>query len=585
MRYPKLKELPSACQTIDTFGGYNHNLRIGVGEFYDMENMTSDYCPILAPRARRGVYATAENCQGILAKEKLGYVDGTAFVLGEERVEMGLSTQPSDCPKQLVSMGAYVLIFPDKKYLNTADLSDRGSMEASWTAAGDITFTPCREDGSAQQAQFIQTEAPENPENNALWLDTSSTPHVLKQWSADSGMWVSLAATYIKLAATGIGSQFEKYDGVRLEGLKALGGQLGELEGSAILWDRGEDYLVVAGILDQAITATVSLTVSRKLPLMDFVIESGNRLWGCRYGTDENGEFVNRLYASKLGDFKNWSCFMGLSTDSYYGNLGSDGKFTGAITHMGYPLFFKENCLHKVYGDYPSQFQIQATVCRGVQEGCHRSLAIVNEILYYKARHAVCGYDGSLPVEVSGALGDKRYGDAVAGAFGNKYYISMKDLEEGAYRLFVFDTGKNLWHKEDGLRADGFAAYGGEFYCMEHGTGRILGLMGTGEQGENAVHWMVQTGVLGTDQPDRKYISRLNVRMSMDVGGRARFFVQYDSMGGWEHLGTVNVTSLKSFSLPIRPRRCDHLRLRIEGVGEARIYSITKTVEQGSDVD
>ena len=47
---------------------------------------------------------------------------------------------------------------------------------------------------------------------------------------------------------------------------------------------------------------------------------------------------------------------MGLSTDSYYGNLGTDGKFTGAITHMGYPLFFKENCLHKVYGDYPAQF-------------------------------------------------------------------------------------------------------------------------------------------------------------------------------------------------------------------------------------
>ena len=59
-----------------------------------------------------------------------------------------------------------------------------------------------------------------------------------------------------------------------------------------------------------------------------------------------------------LGDFRNWQCFMGLSTDSYYGNLGTDGKFTGAITHMGYPLFFKENCLHKVYGDYPAQFQM-----------------------------------------------------------------------------------------------------------------------------------------------------------------------------------------------------------------------------------
>ena len=582
MKYPKLEELPSSRQMISTFRGYNHNLRIRTGEFYDMENMSSDYYPILSPRVRRGVYAEPESCQGIIAKEKLCYVDGTAFVLGGDRVEMGLSTAPEDCPKRLVSMGAYVLIFPDKKYINTADVTDRGAIEAAWT--GNATFSPCRADGSARNAQYIQATAPENPTGGEVWVDTSTTPHTLKQWAQDSALWVSIATTYVKIAATGIGAGFQKYDGVSLSGIKSQGGQLGALEGSAVLWDRGEDYLVVVGILDAAVTAPCSLTVKRKMPVMDFVIEAKNRLWGCRYGMDETGEFVNRLYASKLGDFKNWNCYMGLSTDSYYGNLGTDGKFTGAITHLGYPLFFKENCLHKVYGDYPAQFQIQDTACRGVQEGCHRSLAIVNETLYYKARHGICGYDGSLPVEVSADLGEIRYGQAVAGVLGNKYYISMKDLEMEQYRLFVFDTGKGMWHKEDDLRVEAFAAFQGEIYGIEHGTGRILGLLGTGEAAETAVSWMVQTGVMETDMPDRKYISRLNVRMSMDVGGRARFFVQYDSMGGWEHLGTVNVTSLKSFSLPIRPRRCDHLRLRIEGVGEARIYSITKTIEQGSDI-
>lgn len=570
MQYPVLAELPSSRQMIDTFRGYNHNLRIGDGEFYDMKNMSSDLYPILAPRQRRGLAVQAEGCHGILSKEGLCYVDGSGFVLGGERVEMGLT----EGEKQLVSMGAYVLIFPDKKYINTANTQDRGSMEAFWSSQGAVTISPCRVDGSAQQAAFIQDEAPEEPEGGALWVDTSASPHVLKQWAKDSGMWVSVAATYVKLQGTGIGAEFSQYDGVTLEGL-------GQLDGSAIVWDRGEDYLVVTGLLEEARTVEGTVKVSRTLPKMDFVIESRNRLWGCRYGLDDHGEFVNRLYASKLGDYKNWQCFMGLSTDSYYGNLGTDGAFTGAITHLGYPLFFKENCLHKVYGDFPAQFQIQDTVCRGVQEGCWRSLAIVNEILYYKARHGVCGYDGSLPVEVSGDLGERQYGLAVAGGHGNKYYISMRDLESEEDVLFVFDTGKGLWHKEDDLRAEGFASVGGELYCLAQG--RILGLLGSGEKAETAVPWMVQTGILGTDMPDRKYISRLNVRMSMDVGGRARFFVQYDSMGGWEHLGTVNVTSLKSFSLPIRPRRCDHLRLRIEGVGEARIYAITKTVEQGSD--
>lgn len=181
-----------------------------------------------------------------------------------------------------------------------------------------------------------------------------------------------------------------------------------------MLYGVGDDYLVVVGILDSQTTIENQITISRKMPLMDYVTECDNRLWGCRYGLNENGEVVNELYACKLGDFKNWNCFMGISTDSYAVSLGTDGPFTGAITHAGHPLFFKENCLHKVFGQIPANFQVQSSTCRGVQKGCSRSLSIVNEVLYYKSQHAVCAYDGSLPTEISTALGEVAYHGAVA---------------------------------------------------------------------------------------------------------------------------------------------------------------------------
>lgn len=81
-----------------------------------------------------------------------------------------------------------------------------------------------------------------------------------------------------------------------------------------------------------------------------------------------------------------------------------------------------------------------------------------------------------------------------------------------------------------------------------------------------------------------KYISRLTVRMSLEVGTKVNFYAQYNSAGDWEPLGTVTGTNLRSFSLPVRPKRCDHMRLRIEGVGDAKVYSITKVIEQGSDI-
>ena len=583
MRYPILRELPTSREIVDVFRGYNHNLRISNGEWFNMKNMTSDYYPVLSPRGKRGVYAKPASPQALIAKEKLCYVDGTAFVIGEERVEMGLSTMARDNPKQLVSMGAFVIIMPDKKYINTANTEDRGDIESIFVSEGEMNFTLCRVDGSEYDVQHTQVSAPENPTSTTLWVDTSTTPNVLKQWSESSKMWVDIPTTYIKIQCVGIGKGFEVNDGIMISGLKEQPAQIAALEGSAIVWDKADDYIVVTGILDETVSTNTTVTVKRTMPIMDYIIEANNRLWGCHYGMDENGEMVNRLYASKLGDFKNWNCFMGVSTDSYFANVGTDGYFTGAVTHLGAALFFKENCLHKVYGNYPTEFTVQDTACRGLQSGCSGSLAIVNEVLFYKARNAVCAYDGSLPVEVSYCLGNERYYDAVGGAHGNKYYLSMCDTM-GDWHLFVYDTAKGLWHREDNLHASHFASYRGEMYCVDAEDRNIITLLGSGEEDESEVEWMVETGELGITSPDMKYISRITFRMSMEVGSVMDIYAQYDLSDEWIHVCHIRSTNLRSFSIPIRPRRCDFMRLKIEAKGMGKIYSMTKTIEQGSDV-
>jgi hypothetical protein len=568
---------------VDVFRGYNHNLRISNGEFFNMKNMTSDHYPVLSPRGKRGVYAKPASPQALIAKEKLCYVDGTDFVIGEERIEMGLSTAARDNPKHLVSMGAYVIIMPDKKYINTANTEEKGNIESTFESSGAVKFTLSRADGKEYDIQFSQADAPENPTSTTLWVDTSTTPNVLKQWSESSKMWVDIATTYIKIQCAGIGKGFEVNDGVMISGLKDQTAQIAALEGSAIVWDKGDDYIVVTGILDKTVDISTQLTVKRTMPIMDFIIEANNRLWGCHYGMDENGEMVNRLYASKLGDFKNWNCFMGVSTDSYFANVGTDGYFTGAVTHLGAALFFKENCMHKVYGNFPTEFTVQDTACRGVQSGCERSLAIVNEVLFYKARNAVCAYDGSLPVEVSYCLGNERYYDAVGGSHGNKYYISMAD-SMGKWNLFVYDTAKGLWHREDDLHASFFVSYRGEMYCVDAEDRNIITMLGSGEEDESEVEWMVETGELGVTSPDMKYISRITLRMSMEIGAEMNIYAQYDLSDEWVHVCNIRSTNLRSFSIPIRPRRCDFMRMKIEAKGMGKIYSMTKTIEQGSDI-
>ena len=190
-------------------------------------------------------------------------------------------------------------------------------------------------------------------------------------------------------------------------------------------------------------------------------------------------------------------------------------------------------------------------------------------------------YDGSLPTEASYALGNEVYSEAVGGSIGNKYYVSMKAVDD-KYHLFVYDMAKGMWHKEDDLKADCFCSCRGELYAISGSD--IIALLGSGTQDDKAVEWMVQTGEIGISSPDMKYISRLTVRLMLEPKANCAFYVQYDFSEEWEHLFTLTGTSLRSFSIPIRPKRCDHMKLRIEGMGMAKIYSFTKTIEQGSEL-
>jgi hypothetical protein len=599
MKYPTLAELNTSREWLDVFKGYNHNLRIGEGEFYEMKNLSSDNYPILSPRSKRGMYAHPTTRGGMVAKDALCYVDGGDLIINKynvsDRVPLGL--RADDNPKTLISMGAYIIIMPDRKYINTENYNDYGDIDKKIDTTSKVTFELCTADGNPYGVTKSQAFAPEITEemlqDNSkipLWIDTSSSPNALKQYSTTNSMWSTIATTYIKISYPGIGLPFSLQDGITIIGVNDIPDLASPT--SAVIWamderknddgDRVSDWIVVKGILKEKKEQTNSIRIQRVMPQMDFIIESGNRLWGCRYGI-QGDKIVNEIYASKLGDFKNWNCFMGISTDSYAASVGTDGQFTGAITHLGYPLFFKENCIHKVYGNYPANYQIQTTACRGVQKGCERSLAIVNETLYYKARSGICAYDGSLPMEMSSALGDISYSNAVAGSLGNKYYISMCDDEE-RYHLFVYDTLKGMWHREDDTQALEFCNCRGDLYYIDHADKQIKTIKGTqGVKEDKPIKWEAVTGIIGTDSPDKKYISRMDVRMKLDVGARVSFYVEYDSSGVYEYLFTMTGKNLQSFPVPIRPRRSDHLRLKIVGVGEAKIFSICKTIEWGSD--
>lgn len=651
--YPTIRETARSQQVTDTFGGYNHNLKIPEGEFYEMENLCGDDYPLLATRKRRNtLQAFGQNLQAMVSKgNELYYIAGydsttktCGFYAGDEKV---MDLVYAGGSKRFVSMGAYLLIWPDKVWYNTAD-GTHGNMEKMFSAAagtyldhsltsssgpdGQETYDiyvlwyirPCSRDGKIVyttganygekhvvvvegiEYHYLNFVKPKEPKNGDAYIDRETrTPYIYNDISKD---WIARDVPVMWLECKGIGSAFATGDYIRVSGIDPgtySGLNVGDNPSDGVYREvlvTGENYIVLDayapteahGIMNDTPPAEGYVKAVMDIPDMDYVIEAQNRLWGCKHGTVD-GKLVNEIYASALGRFDVWRKYAGVSTDSYAASVGSDGRWTGAVNYQGYPLFFKEDRMHKVYVSASGAHRIQEYTMRGVQPGGAKSLAVVNGVLFYKARDCVCAYDGSgAPTGVSEKLNLdslSRPGSttSIAAAYRDKYYLYLQMNTPPGSRLLVLDTRRGTWYRES-IPAGGVVGFTEHFGSLLCGAGDIEEIAHDNQESELSgtkegdVAWSCETGLIGYSTVEQKYISRFNIRMSLAQGAHMDVLVQYDSDGIWHNQGRIQGAGTRTFMLPVRPRRCDHFRIRLEGQGDVRIYSFAKIFEAGSDM-
>lgn len=505
------------------FGGYDHWEGAGDGTFWDMKNLCGDHYPLISTRAPRCRLRNLSQPWGLWAHDGLYWVDGEGFYAkGERKGEVA----PGE--KNFASLGAYVLIFPDKKYYHTLT-GEFGSLEAQWTGA--VSF----QDG---------TYAGQPAVGNTIVIPSQAEGEF----------------------------PFHVGDGVTISGC-------GEEDNNktAVIEEISEDRRELR-FLENAFTPwTGKITLKREVPDLDFLCVNENRVWGCKGDT---------IYTSKLGDPFNWNVMYGLSTDSFAVDVGSAGDFTACCSYLGYPVFFKEDHIYKVYGNKPSNFQVMASASLGVEKGSHKSLAIAGERLFYLSRAGVMCYGGGSPEPVGHALGPGRARNAVAGSDGQKYTISLEN-EAGEHSLFTYDTRSGLWHREDETEAIDFAWDGG-LYCLDRtGDLWLSGTPGEVPEGASFEENMESFGEFGDfteNGPDKKGLTRIQLRAQLEAGASLTVRVKYDSEEEWRTVSTLAAERKRSFVIPLIPRRCDHWRLRLEGRGAWTLHSLSREYYAGSEI-
>ena len=630
MYLPGVTRRQAMVEGVTTFGGLDRSMTAGDGWFQRDLNLSSDQYPALTVRAARGVYAKpsgmGEVSGGVVIEDKLCAVDGDSVWIGDEKVSLGLS----EGKKLLLPFSYYLLIWPDRKYVNVLDVADRGDMRDSQYLFGADGVQVQVVDDTGHGVRFCQVDAPDDTAGvraGDLWLCQrheegllTVEPRLYRAVETEENglaviVWQEVEA-YLYFSRLMNNQFYDLYDcltegeTVILGGFKASNAMIGRPEKADIdtlngthivtnvtLYDSPTVYTVgftVRGIINESSfqfgVSDGMVTVERAVPVFDCAVVCDGRVYGAYRGVSHvSGEDVNEIYISAADDFKRYYRVEDTTADPLIMSVTEPGQFRGAALVGGVVTFFKDSKILTVGGSTPSSFYLNTYDGRGPSAGCEGSLCVLGGYVYYLSGGDVMAYYGGTVTRVSDKLGPlDGVRQAVAGGHGYKYYLATRMAVGSAntQEMFVLDTRRGLWHTEK-APAGGvvcFADCRSGLYMID-GRGRILTvgdheIMGGKVSGEERyIQWYCESGMIGLETPQKKYISKVEVRILLEAGATAALSVEYDSTGEWRQIWRAEAGATRTVMSRTVPHRCDHLRLRLEGRGRATLLGIFRTVE------
>lgn len=604
------------------FGGLRHSLSCGDGELYDMKNLTCREYPILQPREQRMIALQGNNSSstrypGIYADNgAIWYVQLLSFTSGGHRMILR-STAWSGAANvyisedvhevKMVRFGNRLILMPDKIVVKT-----QYKIEGTLSSKSDFPVLTEAEKGQIRSLQeglkqkLYQWTGTEWKYIDELYTRMETTFTLSGVVKIEDGTVYGEKATANALSFTHFSGYSEGYgltqdlldaihigDGLEISGLteapgndktavvtgvreSGLGGVL-FFSDNCFKMPLGEDGEPV-----KEVTIEGTVTLKRSVPDMDFCFEHDNRLWGAKGKT---------IYASKLGDPNNWNVFEGLSTDAWSLATQKKGELTGGVSYGGYPTFFREDAMVRIYGATPQTFQVSEIAMPGVKTGEHESIAAAGGMLLYLSREGMMIYADEYPVSQTSVFGTGKIEHVMACSDGTRYYAQM--TVDGERAIYCYDSKHGLWMKEDDQN----------LFCMTYDQGTIYGLIKIDEQGGNgvidligdggmfspatqetaAVESFAEFGDFTAGTLNRKAMSKLQLRMELEEGASVQISIRYDG-GAWKPLWTLAAGKKRSVQIPILPTRCDYYRIKITGTGMWRLYAMAREQYEGSEI-
>jgi len=567
----------SKWRSVD-FGGIRHVLGAGTGDIWDCYGITPDNYPVLRSgefvkydNASKGNYGSLQ--YGVNENQRVYVESGALYLMG---TSVWTSQAKLSRKQQIEAFNNFAVVFPAKLWVRTdakALLQSDAELPSN-PAYGDVYGV---KNGAAYDAKYWDGENWTGAGKIAGEMDTA----VYHLCTFTDGTYAGEPAEANTIHASGAdtfdwSTWFQPGDAVAIKGAA-------DEENNKTLVVRevdGRDLRFYEHSFTLNATSAL-LEVRRAIPDMDWICVNESRVWGCK---------EKHIYASKLGDFKNWNTFDGLATDSYAVDVLSAGDFTGCVSFMGYPIFFKRTGIYKMYGNRPSNFEVIGSASTGCVNG--NTFAVAAETLFYLSNRGVMSYNGGMPQLISQDLGELITGNESAwgGSDNDRYWFGYT----GESAAYVFDPEKGMWHKQ--IYSDpsnptdklSYAYTGHDGVVFVTAAGRRYGkITASGSQSDAFYVEFADSDESQSNAPqygaNKKGTSKIQIRMVLGENSAVTVSMMFDSDGVWREVKAFSTANVKkSFYLPIIPRRSDHFKIRFEGHGSFELYSLSRENYKGS---
>lgn len=527
---------------ITSFFGFSRGEKLDDKQMSSMYNMSSYLMPAMSPRKPRSVICSLNNITAICLPEYTtdeltaftGIADGVFYYNGTAIDNIKLS----NTKKSIADFSGNICIFPDKvfyRYLPDPDTNTVTQklqrMDKSLSISGATLY--------------------------------SSLDKITGKYSA-----------YISKSGAGFDKNFSIGDSIIIEGCKD------SQNNTVTIQDRhkyASSDSIVSAVVNEVSVNKLSLlmytktgsyalfnntsenseiTIKISIPDMNHVCVHNNRLWG----TSENGEYI---YASKLGDCFNFNSFQGLMSDSWYSEIDTRGGFSGITSYRSSVVAFKQNYIHHVYGDSPTNFSIPKQVKGGTIDD--RSVVEIGGILYFMAADGFYEYSGGEVEKISENL-HTLYKSCASGTDGSRYYACAKKAN-GESELLVFDTEYYIWHKEDETEFIGFIKHNDFLYGATQNDMYKFG------DGYEDVSWCVVSKNFTLDNIDFKGVNAIYIRMKAPIGSQTNVYISCDE-NDFVKCGSIDGRGFCVYKVPVRFNKCDSFRIMLDGTGQVIVHDI-----------